>query len=74
MVRHVILLLCQFVNYIEVKKLPVSPFGTRKGRSKLYAENDNLILSDVGLAEKRVCHAVLNGNVSMPPVLHQKDD
>ncbi|KAL0391994.1 UNVERIFIED_CONTAM: Lysophospholipid acyltransferase LPEAT1 [Sesamum radiatum] len=34
----------------------------------------NLILSDIGLAEKRVYHAALNGNISMPTVLHQKDD
>lgn len=33
----------------------------------------NLILSDIGLAEKRVYHAALNGN-SLPRVLHQKDD
>jgi len=33
----------------------------------------NLILSDLGLAEKRVYHAALNGN-SLPRALHQKDD
>ncbi|XP_042008880.1 lysophospholipid acyltransferase LPEAT1-like isoform X2 [Salvia splendens] len=69
-VRHVILLLCQFVNYIEVKKLPVyHPSEQEKADPKLYAENvrqlmareGNLILSDIGLAEKRVYHAALNG-------------
>ncbi|KAL1534880.1 Lysophospholipid acyltransferase lpeat1 [Salvia divinorum] len=82
-VRHVILLLCQFVNYIEVKKLPVyHPSEQEKENPKLYAENvrqlmaheGNLILSDIGLAEKRVYHAALNGNISMPTVLHQKED
>lgn len=34
----------------------------------------NLILSDIGLAEKRVYHAALNGNISMPTVLHHKGD
>lgn len=33
----------------------------------------NLILSDLGLAEKRVYHAALNGNCP-PRALHQKDD
>ncbi|KAG6406403.1 hypothetical protein SASPL_134003 [Salvia splendens] len=82
-VRHVILLLCQFVNYIEVKKLPVyHPSEQEKADPKLYAENvrqlmareGNLILSDIGLAEKRVYHAALNGNISMPTVFHQKGD
>ncbi|KAK6115848.1 hypothetical protein DH2020_008117 [Rehmannia glutinosa] len=82
-VRHVILLLCQFANYIEVTKLPVyHPSEQEKEDPKLYAENvrrlmareGNLILSDIGLAEKRVYHAALNGNISTPTVLHQKDD
>lgn len=34
----------------------------------------NLTLSDIGLAEKRIYHAALNGNNSLPSVLHQKDD
>ncbi|KAK6115374.1 hypothetical protein DH2020_007643 [Rehmannia glutinosa] len=81
--RHVILLLSQFVNYIEVTRLPVyHPSEQEKEDPKLYAENvrnlmareGNLILSDIGLAEKRVYHAALNGNISMPTVLHQKDD
>lgn len=33
-----------------------------------------MTLSDIGLAEKRVYHAALNGNNSRPSVLHQKDD
>ncbi|KAK4387540.1 Lysophospholipid acyltransferase LPEAT1 [Sesamum angolense] len=82
-VRHVILLLCQFVNHIEVTRLPIyHPSEQEKEDPKLYAENvrrlmaheGNLILSDIGLAEKRVYHAALNGNISMPTVLHQKDD
>ncbi|KAM7514154.1 hypothetical protein LguiA_003737 [Lonicera macranthoides] len=69
-VRHVIYLLCQFVNYIEVTRLPVYyPSQQEKDDPKLYAENvrrlmareGNLILSDIGLAEKRVYHAALNG-------------
>jgi lysophosphatidylcholine acyltransferase/lyso-PAF acetyltransferase len=31
-------------------------------------------MSDIGLAEKRIYHAGLNGNNSLPNVLHQKDD
>ncbi|KAG0517720.1 hypothetical protein BDA96_09G113500 [Sorghum bicolor] len=68
--RHVFLLLCQFVNYLEVVHLPVYyPSEQEKDDSKLYANNvrklmaveGNLILSDLGLAEKRVYHAALNG-------------
>ncbi|KAK8457992.1 hypothetical protein SEVIR_3G281700v4 [Setaria viridis] len=80
--RHVFLLLCQFVNYVEVTHLPVYyPSEQEKDDPKLYANNvrklmaveGNLILSDLGLAEKRVYHAALNGN-SLPRALHQKDD
>ncbi|KAK4348746.1 hypothetical protein RND71_031501 [Anisodus tanguticus] len=82
-VRHVILLLCQFVNYVEATWLPVYyPSQQEKDDPRFYAENfrrlmaheGNLILSDIGLAEKRVYHAALNGNNSMPTVFHQKDD
>ncbi|KAI7729338.1 hypothetical protein M8C21_004792 [Ambrosia artemisiifolia] len=68
--RHVILLLCQFVNYMTVTKLPVYyPSQEEKDNPKLYAENvrrlmareGKLIMSDIGLAEKRVYHAALNG-------------
>ncbi|THU70912.1 hypothetical protein C4D60_Mb08t30000 [Musa balbisiana] len=81
-VRHVFLLLCQFVNHIEVIWLPVYyPSEQEKEDPKLYANNvrklmateGNLTLSDIGLAEKRIYHAVLNGN-SLPRALHQKDD
>ncbi|XP_022875394.1 lysophospholipid acyltransferase LPEAT1 [Olea europaea var. sylvestris] len=81
--RHVLLLLCQFVNYMEVTQLPVyCPSQQEKDDPKLYAENvrrlmareGNLILTDIGLAEKRVYHAALNGNNRMRTVLHQKDD
>ncbi|KAF2299903.1 hypothetical protein GH714_005906 [Hevea brasiliensis] len=82
-VRHVIFLLCQFINYIEVKRLPVYyPSQEEKDDPKLYACNvrrlmaheGDLVMSDIGLAEKRVYHAALNGNNSLPSVLHQKDD
>lgn len=82
-VRHVIFLLCQFVNCIEVTRLPVYyPSQEEKDDPKLYANNvrrlmaheGNLLMSDIGLAEKRVYHAALNGNNSLPSVLHQKDD
>lgn len=79
-VRHVILLLCQFVNNMTVTRLPVYyPSQEEKDDPKLYAENvrkvmareGNLIMSDIGLAEKRVYHAALNGR---PTVLHQKEE
>ncbi|XP_074578225.1 lysophospholipid acyltransferase LPEAT1-like [Curcuma longa] len=81
-VRHVCLLLCQFVNHLEVIHLPVYyPSDQEKEDPKLYAINvrklmateGNLTLSDIGLAEKRIYHAVLNGN-SLPRVLREKDD
>ncbi|KAK7283345.1 hypothetical protein RIF29_12793 [Crotalaria pallida] len=81
--RHVIFLLCQFVNYMEVIRLPVYyPSQQEKDDPKLYANNvrrlmaseGNLVLSDIGLAEKRIYHAALNGNNSLPSVLHQKDE
>uniref|UniRef100_A0A2N9H4P7 Phospholipid/glycerol acyltransferase domain-containing protein n=1 Tax=Fagus sylvatica TaxID=28930 RepID=A0A2N9H4P7_FAGSY len=81
--RHVIYLLCQFVNHLEVIRLPIYyPSQQEKDDPKLYANNvrrlmaseGNLIMSDIGLAEKRVYHAALNGNNSLPSVLHQKDD
>ncbi|KAL3639220.1 hypothetical protein CASFOL_017127 [Castilleja foliolosa] len=68
--RHVIFLLSQFVNYIEVTRLPLyHPSQQEMDDPKLYAENvrklmaieGNLILTDIGLAEKRVYHAALNG-------------
>ncbi|CAL0323754.1 unnamed protein product [Lupinus luteus] len=68
--RHAIFLLCQFVNYMEVTKLPAYyPSQQEKDDPKLYASNvrrliaseGNLILSDVGLAEKRIYHSALNG-------------
>ncbi|XP_042397922.1 lysophospholipid acyltransferase LPEAT1-like isoform X1 [Zingiber officinale] len=68
-VRHVCLLLCQFVNHLEVIHLPVYyPSEQEKEDPKLYANNvrklmateGNLMLSDVGLAEKRIYLAILN--------------
>ncbi|KAK9066687.1 hypothetical protein SSX86_014010 [Deinandra increscens subsp. villosa] len=78
--RHVILLLCQFVNNITVTRLPLyHPSQEEKEDPKLYAENvrrlmareGDLKMSDVGLPEKRVYHAAINGT---PTVLHQKAD
>ncbi|KAM5564822.1 lysophospholipid acyltransferase LPEAT1 [Rosa sericea] len=69
-VRHVIFLLCQFKNRIEVTRLPVYyPSQEEKDDPKLYANNvrklmaseGSMTLSDIGLAEKRVYHAALNG-------------
>ncbi|GJR85173.1 lysophospholipid acyltransferase LPEAT1 isoform X1 [Tanacetum coccineum] len=74
--RHVLLLLCQFVNHITVTRLPLYyPSQEEKDNPKLYAENvrrlmareGNLKMSDIGLAEKRVYHAAIHG---MPTVLH----
>ncbi|XVE69928.1 hypothetical protein DITRI_Ditri10aG0030900 [Diplodiscus trichospermus] len=69
-VRHMVFLLCQFVNHMEVTHLPVYyPSEQEKDDPKLYANNvrrlmaseGNLILSDIGLPEKRIYHAALNG-------------
>ncbi|XP_048330949.1 lysophospholipid acyltransferase LPEAT1 isoform X2 [Ziziphus jujuba] len=69
-VRHVIFLLCQFVNHLEVVRLPIYyPTQQEKDDPKLYANNvrrlmaseGNLVMSDIGLAEKRIYHAALNG-------------
>ncbi|KAG2666574.1 hypothetical protein I3760_15G069700 [Carya illinoinensis] len=81
--RHVFFLLCQFVNHLEVMQLPIYyPSQQEKDDPKLYADNvrtliaseGNLTLSDIGLPEKRIYLAALNGNNSLPNVLHQKDD
>ncbi|XP_054818975.1 lysophospholipid acyltransferase LPEAT1-like isoform X3 [Prosopis cineraria] len=82
-VRHIVFLLCQFVNHLEVTRLPVyCPSQLEKDDPKLYANNvrslmaaeGNLILSDIALAEKRIYLASLDGNNSPPSVMHQKDD
>lgn len=39
----------------------------------LFLLQGDLVLSDLGLAEKRVYHAALNGNC-LPRVLHPKDE
>ncbi|CAI0558800.1 unnamed protein product [Linum tenue] len=71
--RHVILLLCQFVNHLEVIRLPVYyPSQEEKTDPKLYANNirrlmareGDLVMSDIGLAEKRIYIAALNGLLS----------
>ncbi|XP_052306352.1 lysophospholipid acyltransferase LPEAT1 isoform X6 [Populus trichocarpa] len=81
--RHVFYLFCQFINHMEAIWLPVYyPSQEEKDDPKLYASNvrrlmtceSHLIMSDIGLAEKRIYHAALNGNNSLPNVLHQKDD
>nr|CAB3477023.1 unnamed protein product [Digitaria exilis] len=80
--RHVFFLLCQFVNYIEVVRLPVYyPSEQEKEDPKLYANNvrkliameGNLSLSNLGLADKRVYHAALSGS-SVPGAGREKDD
>jgi len=81
-VRHVVLLLCQFVNYLEVTRLPIyCPSEKEKNDAKLYANNvrklmaveGNLTMSDIGLPEKRIYHAALHGN-DPSRTLHQKTD
>jgi hypothetical protein len=68
--RHVILLLCQYVNHLEVVRLPVyRPTEKECADPKLYANNvrtlmaaeGNLTMSDIGLYEKRVFHNALLG-------------
>ncbi|KAF5468431.1 hypothetical protein F2P56_012583 [Juglans regia] len=68
--RHVFFLLCQFVNHLEVIRLPIYyPSQQEKDDPKLYADNvrrlmaseGNLTLSDIGLPEKRIYLAALNG-------------
>ncbi|KAB5526800.1 hypothetical protein DKX38_020647 [Salix brachista] len=80
---HVFYLFCQFINHMEAIWLPVYyPSQEEKDDPKLYASNvrrlmareGNLTMSDIGLAEKRIYHTALNGNISLPSVLHQKDD
>ncbi|KAG9150395.1 hypothetical protein Leryth_014575 [Lithospermum erythrorhizon] len=67
-VRHIVFLLSQFVNYLEVIRLPIYyPTQLEKDDPKLYAYNvrrcmaheGSLALSDLGLPEKRVYHAAL---------------
>ncbi|CAN1835834.1 Lysophospholipid acyltransferase LPEAT1 [Linum perenne] len=71
--RHVILLFCQFINHLEVTRLPVYyPSQEEKNDPKLYANNirrlmareGNLVMSEIGLAEKRIYIAALNGLLS----------
>ncbi|KAI7729726.1 hypothetical protein M8C21_020931 [Ambrosia artemisiifolia] len=78
--RHLILLLCQFVNNMTVVRLPLyHPSQEEKEDPKLYAENvrrlmareGGLKMSDIGLPEKRVYHAAIHGT---PTVLHLKSD
>ncbi|KAI5082127.1 hypothetical protein GOP47_0001870 [Adiantum capillus-veneris] len=68
-VRHFILLLCQFINFLEVIWLPVYiPSEKEKSDPRLYASNvwslmaleGGLLKSDIGLKEKRIYHSFLN--------------
>ncbi|CAH8258724.1 unnamed protein product [Arabidopsis lyrata] len=81
--RHILFLLCQFVNHLEVIRLPVYyPSQEEKDDPKLYASNvrrlmateGNLILSELGLSDKRIYHATLNGNLSQTRDFHQKEE
>ncbi|CAH9100300.1 unnamed protein product [Cuscuta epithymum] len=82
--RHLILLLCQFVNCMEVTWLPIYyPSQQEKEDPKLYADNvrrfmaheGSLILSDSGLAEKREYLSALNDYRSMCTVNdHHKEE
>nr|KAJ0185221.1 hypothetical protein LSAT_V11C900495130 [Lactuca sativa] len=69
-----------YLGSMSVTRLPVYyPSQEEKDNPKLYAENvrrlmareGNLIMLDIGLAEKRVYHAALNGRLT---VLLEKDD
>ncbi|KAH7435885.1 hypothetical protein KP509_06G082600 [Ceratopteris richardii] len=68
-VRHVALLLCQFVNFLEVIWLPLYiPSDEERSNPKLYASNvraimaleGGLLQSEIGLKEKRIYHSFLN--------------
>lgn len=68
-VRHVILLLCQFVNHLEVVWLPIYiPSEKEKSDPRLYANNVRKLMAseghltqvDIGLHEKRIYHSFLN--------------
>jgi lysophosphatidylcholine acyltransferase/lyso-PAF acetyltransferase len=81
--RHILFLLCQVVNHLEVIRLPVYyPSQEEKDDPKLYASNvrklmateGNLILSELGLSDKRIYHATLNGNLSQTRDFHQKEE
>ncbi|GMP81219.1 hypothetical protein CsSME_00036000 [Camellia sinensis var. sinensis] len=49
--------------------------GLAYGKKILPPYHGNLTMSDIGLAEKRIYHAALNGsNNRLPSVLHRKDD
>ncbi|MCO5587590.1 hypothetical protein L7F22_041539 [Adiantum nelumboides] len=68
-VRHFVLLLCQFINFMEVIWLPVYiPSEKEKSDPKLYASNvrslmvveGGLLKSEIGLKEKRIYHSFLD--------------
>lgn len=68
-VRHVILILCQFVNYLEVVWLPIYvPSEKEKSDPRLYASNVRNLMAlegcltqaDIGLQEKRIYHSFLS--------------
>ncbi|OWM74502.1 lysophospholipid acyltransferase LPEAT1-like [Punica granatum] len=81
--RHALFLLCQFVNRMEVTRLPVYyPSTEEMSDPKLYAYNlrrlmadeGNLKLSDVGLPEKRAYLSALLGNSTLSSDFPWKDD
>lgn len=54
-VRHVILILCQFVNYMEVTQLPIYyPSQQEQDDPKLYANNVRRLMAS------EVCDSPLN--------------
>ncbi|MCO5574882.1 hypothetical protein L7F22_028676 [Adiantum nelumboides] len=68
-VRHVILLLCQFVNHLEAVWLPIyCPSEKEKSDPRLYANNVRKLMAaeghltqvEIGLQEKRIYHSFLN--------------
>lgn len=66
-------MLSKHVKLMPGNFIPLCTYVLMGDRIPLFLQG-NLILSDIGLAEKRVYHAALNGNNSMPTVFHQKDD
>lgn len=74
--RHVVLLMCQYVNHLEVVRLPVyRPTQKECSDPKLYADNvrrlmaaeGDFTMSDIGLYEKRIFHCALQGKPLPPP-------
>lgn len=69
---HVIILLCQFVNHLEVTTLPpYYPSAKEREDPKAFASNVRTLMSvegnftklDIGLHEKRIYHSTLAGKI-----------